>query len=274
MKKDIYQSPYRTYRTEKTHTSSEQKIQIIVEETDLLLTLTDKADKEEITAFCYREIREIRNLIKCWVTMYPQIQHSLEPVPCPSNAPLCIQMMCKAGQLAHVGPFAAVAGTVAQFIAAKLHAYLTEKKLPSDVIAENGGDIFCCSEKERIIGILANPKEQCTVGIKLKKEQFPLSICSSSATIGHSLSFGNGDLAVVLAKNASLADALATRYGNLLKSKQDINIVLEQAKKDSKLKIENNPFGGDSGETGVSGVFLQIDGSIGAWGEIELTAIG
>lgn len=273
MDKNIYKSPYRWYRTEKIQTSSEQKIQIIVEETDLLITLTNQADTNEITLFCTQKICEIRNIIKFWVQMYPNIQHSLDPVVCPANAPACIAAMCSAGTYAHVGPFAAVAGTVAQYIATELHIYLQKKGFPNDVIVENGGDIYCFSEKDRIIGILANPSEHCMLGLAVKKEQFPLAVCSSSATIGHSLSFGKGDLALVSAKNASLADALATRYGNLLKSKQDINAVLEQAQKDYRIQIEDNPFLAENFRHGLCGVFVQIDETIGAWGEIELTAI-
>lgn len=205
--------------------------------------------------------------------MNPKLQHSLDPVNCPANAPVCIEAMCSAGIYAHVGPFAAVAGTVAQYIATELHLYLQNRMLPSDVIVENGGDIYCFSEKDRVIGILANPSEHCMIGLSVKKDRFPLAVCSSSATIGHSLSFGSGDLALVTAKNASLADALATRYGNLLKTKQDIGTVLEQAQKDYRILIKDNPFLPENSEHGLCGVFVQIDETIGAWGEIELTAI-
>ncbi len=273
MDKEIYQSPYRWYRTEKIHSDTEQKIQIVIEESDLLLTLTDRADAKKITEFCTKKLCELRSIIKFWIKMYPQIQHSLDPVACPENAPPCISIMCRAAAFAHVGPFAAVAGTVAQYMAGELHAYLNNAGLPDDVLAENGGDIYCFSRKERIIGILANPRENCTLGLKIPKEQFPLAVCSSSATIGHSLSFGNGDLALVTAKNASLADALATRYGNLLKTRQDIGAVLEQAQKDRQIRIENDTFIGDTAKQGLSGVFVQIDDTVGAWGDVELTAI-
>jgi hypothetical protein len=273
MPKNIYKSPYRSYRLDTTNRENEQKIQIIIEETDLLITLTNEINKEEIIDFCTKEIQEQRNILKFWINLYPEIKNSLDPIQTPQNAPIIIKALCEAGKFAHVGPFAGVAGTIAQFIATKIHSYLKEKNICSDVIVENGGDIYAFSSKERYIGILANPKEQCMVGIKLAKEQFPLAICASSATIGHSLSFGQGDLALILAKNASLADALATRYGNLLRTKQDINHILTQAKQDYHIKMTDNPFTEQTEKSGLSGVFLQIDENIGAWGEIELTAI-
>ena len=117
MPKDIYQSPYRTYRLDTINRKNEQKIQIIIEETDLLITLTDSINKEEIIDFCSKEIREQRNILKFWINLYPEIKDSLDPIPAPQNAPLLISAMCEAGKYAHVGPFAAVAGTIAQVIA-------------------------------------------------------------------------------------------------------------------------------------------------------------
>lgn len=273
MHKEIYQSPYRTYRLDTVNRKNEQKIQIIIEETDLLITVSNAVNKEELIDFCTKEIHELRNILKFWINLYPKIKDSLDPIEAPNNAPDFLAAMCEAGNFAHVGPFAGVAGTIAQFIATKIYYYLQEKNNCSDVIVENGGDIYAFSSRERCIGIMANPAEKCMLGLKITKEQFPLAICSSSATIGHSLSFGQGDLALILAKNASLADALATRYGNLLRTKQDINHILTQAKQDYHIKMTDNPFLDNSKKSGLSGVFLQIDENIGAWGEIELTAI-
>lgn len=273
MPEKIYQSPYRTYRLDTINRENEQKIQIIIEETDLLITVSDSVNKKELTDFCTKEIHGIRNILKFWINLYPAIKESLDPINAPENAPDFLVAMCEAGKFAHVGPFASVAGTIAQFIATKIHLYLKEKEICPDVIVENGGDIYAFSSKERIIGIMANPEEKCTLGLKIAKEQFPLAICSSSATIGHSISFGQGDLALILAKNGSLADALATRYGNLLHTKKDINHILAQAKQDYHIQMQDNPYLEETKKSGLSGVFLQIDKNIGAWGEIELTAI-
>lgn len=273
MHKEIYQSPYRTYRLDTINRENEQKIQIIIEETDLFITVSDAVNTQELIDFCTKEIQEIRNILKFWINLFPEIKDSLDPIEPPDNAPDFLLAMCEAGSFAHVGPFASVAGTIAQLTATKIHSYLQEKNICPDVIVENGGDIYVFSSKERCIGIMANPAEKCMLGLKIAKEQFPLAICSSSATIGHSLSFGQGDLALILAKNGSLADALATRYGNLLRTKQDINLVLTQAKQDYHIQMKNNPLLEKTEKSGLSGVFLQIDETIGAWGEIELTAI-
>ena len=46
----------------------------------------------------------------------------------------------------------------------------------------------------------------------------PMGICTSSGTVGHSLSFGKADAVCVKAKSVSLADAAATAIGNMVKS--------------------------------------------------------
>ena len=50
----------------------------------------------------------------------------------------------------------------------------------------------------------------------------PLGLCTSSGTVGHSLSFGKADAAMIACKDAALADAFATRFGNEVKTPADI----------------------------------------------------
>jgi hypothetical protein len=54
-------------------------------------------------------------------------------------------------------------------------------------------------------------------------------VCTSSGTVGHSLSFGRAEAVTVVSPNATLADAFATAYGNLVKRAEDIEKVLAQA---------------------------------------------
>jgi ApbE superfamily uncharacterized protein (UPF0280 family) len=55
----------------------------------------------------------------------------------------------------------------------------------------------------------------------------PMAVCTSSGTVGPSLSFGKADAAVVVSYDACLADACATRLGNEIKSARDIEKALE-----------------------------------------------
>ena len=81
-----------------------------------------------------------------------------------------------------------------------------------------------------------------------------MGICTSSATVGHSLSLGAADAAVILANSAALADAVATRVGNRIQQKGDIPAALELA--------QSIP--------GVTGALVVLGGDLGAWGDLEM----
>lgn len=312
---NVHTSPYRNYRKlESTH-EGEYKFQIIVDETDLHITIPAIQNTQECIDFCLKTVVAIRAEIKSFVSLYPHFQTSLNPIQVPSHASTTIKAMCEASEYAKVGPFATVAGTIAQITAQKIALWLEEQhsckqeepeknenieeknnkekqsdrekkeytqkhdceikqSYGTDVLVENGGDTFLISTKNRVIAILANPSENEEIGLQIYAKDCPLSICSSSATIGHSLSLGHGDLALVQAKNAALADAMATAYGNMLKSSKDIQKVIERCQKDALIRIKNNPFNEESQDLGgVEAVFLQCDGQIGVWGNMELVAI-
>ena len=84
-----------------------------------------------------------------------------------------------------------------------------------------------------------------------------LGVCTSSGTVGHSLSLGKADAVTVIAPSAALADAAATMICNQVQSESDIQRALAFAP-----KIEE-----------VRGVIIIFGDQIGAWGEVELVAI-
>ena len=79
----------------------------------------------------------------------------------------------------------------------------------------------------------------------------------SMMTMGHSLSFGKADAAIVLSKWTALADAAATATGNLVKTAADIQKAVEFAR-----AIE-----------GIEGVVVILGDKIGAWGNVEIARI-
>src|SRR4030042_3242503 len=118
---------------------------------------------------------------------------------------------------------AAVAGAMAEFLGKDLL-----RKGFKEVIIENGGDIFMKTRKSRSVGIYAGKSKLWKkLKLKIKPKKTPIGICTSSGTIGHSLSFGYADSVVILSRNASLADALATATANLIESKQDLPRALD-----------------------------------------------
>lgn len=242
----VHRSPFRTYRA--TRHDDLVPFQLVIEETDLWV-----AAREDLGLPMADHVRVLRGQIKAYAAVHPEFLTSLEPVAAASHDPEIIRRMCRAGQLTGVGPMAAVAGTVAQML-----GEVFRKRSP-DLLIENGGDTWLCSTRERHIGILNMPDQDVRLCVPVAASEFPCSFCASSATIGHSLSFGKADLVVVRSRDAALADAAATALANALTGAQAMDAVLAQAQKWEPL--------------GIDGVFTQCEGKIGVWGKMQLTVI-
>ena len=157
--------------------------------------------------------------------------------------------MIEAGQKANVGPMAAVAGAVAEFVGKELLEFSPE------VIIENGGDIFMKVNSKKVVGIYAGDSPLTgKIGLEIEPQETPLGICTSSGTVGHSLSFGNADAVVIVAESAILADAAATAVCNMVKKTADINPAIEAGRNIS----------------GLKGIVIIMGGDIGVWGSIKL----
>lgn len=254
----IYNSPYRHYRNRCTPRSGEYTFQAMVEETDVRVTVPENFELDLALKITLETIRKTRGDIFYWCGIQPKFRHCLEPLVVPDEAPEVVQHMARGATPMGVGPFASVAGAVAQHLALRLAAEQKIRGLPINVLVENGGDNYLISQRSRVVALLPVPNKKEQVGLVIN--DFPVSLCASSSSIGHSLSFGNGDLAVARAKDGALADAAATAYCNMLQSEDDVALVLERAKKDA--------------AHGIEGVFVQCAGKIGVWGAMELTGLG
>lgn len=218
---------------------------ILEKETDLQI-LTDKPLDRDFVA---ERIRSYRWDIEKYIDKERRFLVSLKPITVELNAPLIIKEMAEQSKEANVGPMATVAGAVAEFLGKDLL-----KKGYKDVIVENGGDIFLKTRKICTIGIYAGKSKLWNkLGIIIKPKDTPMGICTSSGTIGHSLSFGAADSVIILSKNTASADAVATATGNRVKSKEDLQSALDFAKS----------------ITGVIGVAIIIKNSLISWGKIE-----
>jgi ApbE superfamily uncharacterized protein (UPF0280 family) len=220
---------------------------IVEKETDLQV-LTDKPVDEK---FLREKIRLYRWQIENYISKDRRFLTSLKPVTVEMKAPLVVREMSRAAKSANVGPMAAVAGAIAQSLGRDLL-----KKGCREVIIENGGDIFLKIKQIRSVGVYAGKSSIFNrISLKIRPADTPLGVCSSSGAVGHSLSFGNADSVIVLSKNASLADAVATATGNLVKSKQDLNVALGFAKSIN----------------GVTGCAIIFKNNLISWGKIEFS---
>ena len=195
-----------------------------------------------------REIVRQRAILEEYIRRHPRFQHSLQPVAVRADAPEVARRMARAANKVGVGPMAAVAGAMAQLaVEAALRAGAEE------VIVDNGGDIYLQTVEPVIIGLY--PGESGKIGrlaFSLQPSDTPLSICSSSGKMGHSLSLGQCDLATVVAGDAALADAAATLAANLVKAVGDVEPALNQI-----VSID-----------GVSGAMIVKNGHVGLAGKL------
>ena len=217
-------------------------------ETDLHVS----ADRDLHTVARAR-VRELRKELDGYIRGDAAFLESLEPLDARTCAPEIVRLMCEAGRAAGVGPMAAVAGAFAELVGRALLEHSRE------VIVENGGDVFVATARERVAAVHAGESPLSgKLGVRLTAEDTPLGVCTSSGTVGHSLSRGRADAATVLAPSCALADAAATALGNRVSKKEDTGAALEWV----------------AGVEGVSGALVIIGDALGARGKVELVELG
>ncbi|NIO43680.1 MAG: UPF0280 family protein, partial [Burkholderiales bacterium] len=169
------------------------------------------------------EIMRQRRILEEYIGRHPDFRESLEPLELLAGAPEVVLSMARAAKLVGVGPMATVAGAMAQCAGlAALDAGACE------VIVDNGGDIYISAVEPVIIGLKTGTTDLADkLAFSLEADDTPISICSSSGEMGHSMSLGQCDLATVVAKDAALADAAATQAANLVRTVDDIDPALE-----------------------------------------------
>jgi ApbE superfamily uncharacterized protein (UPF0280 family) len=172
-------------------------------------------------------VRTLRRILERYILLQPEFRTSFIPVKLLPDAPEIAVRMARAAESCGVGPMAAVAGAVAEMcVEAAMAAGASE------AIVENGGDIFIRSADPVGIGLYAGDHPLSgRLAFHISPGMMPLSVCSSSSRFGHSLSFGDCDLATIVCSDGALADAAATLAGNSVKSARDVEPTLEKIMK-------------------------------------------
>lgn len=215
---------------------------LVNDETDLLLVTSKPFNQEDL-------VTKLRGEIKDYISRRPDFL-GLTPIKQDHFAPSIVQHMIDASHQAGVGPMATVAGAISH--------YIGEALCDSEIMIENGGDIYLKSYEDKVIAIYAGDSPFSNqVGIKIKSEDTPIGICTSAGKVGHSLSYGQADAVVVVSEDTLLADATATAIGNRVKHPEDIKDALEFGKS----------------IRGIVGIVIIIDDELGAWGDIELVSV-
>ena len=217
---------------------------MVVKETDLYIRASS-----DLKSIARKLVLKYRNILEAYIKQQSSFATSLVPLPVAEDAPRIIKEMAAATSKVGVGPMASVAGAIAQFVGEELLEYSQE------LIIENGGDIYLKSLSQRTVGIYAGKSPLSgKVGLEIKAEETPLAVCTSSGTVGHSLSFGKADAVVAVSKSAILADAAATAIGNIIHQPDDIQAGIDFA----------------SNTEGLLGAVIIKDDKIGIWGKLTM----
>jgi ApbE superfamily uncharacterized protein (UPF0280 family) len=213
----------RVYR-QRLHQEDLTHFQVVVRETDLFIGVRRDRFAPVLAREVERYVQELRRGLESYIAGDPAFLHAMEPHPVRSGAPRLAADMAAAAAAAGVGPMAAVAGAIADHVGRFLARY------SRDVFVENGGDLFIKSARRRLVGIYAgNSPLSNRIGVEVTPGMTPLGLCTSSGTIGHSVSFGAADAATILASSAALADAVATAAANRVKTPADLAGAVEFA---------------------------------------------
>jgi len=221
---------------------------VVVKETDLYVRA-----RRNLRGKTLKAISKYRAVLERYIERHPEFLAALEPVEVEEDAPQIVKAMATAAAGVGVGPMASVAGAIAESVGRDLLPFSPE------VIVENGGDIFLKTRERRLIGIYAGDSPFTgKMALEIQPQETPLGVCTSSGTVGHSLSFGKADACIVLSPSTPLADAAATAIGNLTVEANDITRGIDFAK----------------GIEGIRGLVIIKGDRMGVWGEVKVVPIG
>lgn len=202
---------------------------------------------EEHIEVAKETIRSQRELLEAYIQKDPFFKVTLEPYDVPESAPHIVRRMADACQAVSIGPMGAVAGTIAWMaVEAMLEAGARY------AFVDNGGDIALLTERPLVLGIYAGEASIQDLALEVQPCDEILGICTSSATVGPSISFGTADAALVVSRNVSLADAAATALGNAVVDEVGVENALDAVRE----------------VDGIQGALVVKGDKLAVWGEL------
>lgn len=189
-------------------------------------------------------IMAARQELEAHIARDPFFAATFDPYTPDSNDRVIVRM-ADATRKAGVGPMAAVAGTIAW---AGIEAM--QEAGASFGVIDNGGDIALIADRPVRVGVHAGEAALSNrIAFVVPPQDEVLGICTSSATVGPSISFGIADAVTIFSHDVALADAWATSVCNQIRP--DDRSVLDRI---------------DPSE--VSGVFAIMGDETVEWGEL------
>jgi ApbE superfamily uncharacterized protein (UPF0280 family) len=202
------------------------------------------ADTPGLIAAAKSGMLQARQELEAHIARDPFFLTTYDPYT-PDSEDLIILRMAEATRKAGVGPMAAVAGAIAW---AGVESMADEGALFG--VIDNGGDIALISDRPVRVGVHAGEAVLSNrIAFVVPPQEKILGICTSSATVGPSVSFGCADAVTVFSCDVALADAWATSICNQIRP--DDLAVLDRINPDE-----------------VSGVFAVMGETLVKWGSL------
>jgi ApbE superfamily uncharacterized protein (UPF0280 family) len=193
-------------------------------ETDLWIGTDQESFHKEIAELAQKEVIKVRKQMEEYIHLHPAFKTSLKPVDPVPDAPESIKSMIASGFRTHTGPMASVAGMFAHQVGERIRHHFKVKEL----VIENGGDCYIFLKEDLLMTVYAghSPLSE-KIAVIVPASETPCGICTSSGTVGPSLSFGKADAVMVACYSPALADGWATALANRVKSPANIEAVLK-----------------------------------------------
>lgn len=190
-------------------------------ESDLWIGVDSGSYRASMEADTYAMLVDLRRQMDAYLLMDPQYKTALTPYDAGLEAPAILKEMSRVSHKTGIGPMSAVAGAVAKKVAEFLGT--------QEVIVENGGDIYAQAASDMDISVFAGQSPLSEkIGLHIPAADFPLGICTSSGTVGPSLSLGRADAVMIVCKDVMLADSYATAMANRIKTVNDLQSVIDR----------------------------------------------
>ena len=153
-----------------------------------------------------------RQELEAYISRDPFFATTFDPYE-PDSDDLTVVRMADAARKAGVGPMAAVAGAIAW-----AGAEAMQDAGASFGVIDNGGDIALLADRPVRVGVHAGDAPLSNrIAFVVPPQEEILGICTSSATVGPSISFGIADAVTIFARDVALADTWATAVCNAIR---------------------------------------------------------